>query len=139
MTYTNGRLHITWSYRGWVYYDGWDDPNDTKHKQYAGPNGIENNYDICYTYSDDKGYTWKSSAGVTIADLRTVNNNSVMPTADGVVVFKIPKNSGLSNQEAQAVTADGGVHILNRDCLSGSQELKHYHRDPTGRSIVVLV
>ncbi|KXH58462.1 hypothetical protein CSAL01_05047 [Colletotrichum salicis] len=32
MDYRDGKLHITWVYRGFVHYDGWDDPLDTQHK-----------------------------------------------------------------------------------------------------------
>lgn len=132
MDHRNGRLHITWVYRGFVHYEGWDDPADTKHKQQAGPNGAENNHNICYAYSDDKGYTWRNSAGRVIADLReggTITNDS-----DGIVAFDIPKNSGLTNQEAQAVDQDGGVHVLNRDTTDGGDcsMWKHYYRSPGG-------
>jgi hypothetical protein len=126
------RLHVTWVYRGFVHYEGWDDPRDTKHKQQAGPNGAENNHNICYVYSDDKGYTWRNGAGKVVADLRkgeTVGND-----AEGIVAFEIPKGSGLSNQEAQAVDQDGGVHVLNRDTLDGGDVpvWKHYYRSPDG-------
>lgn len=98
--YRSGRMHITWTYRSWIYYEGWDDPADTKHKQLSGPNELENNHDICYAYSDDKGYTWKNGSGEIIADLTSEDKKSVMPDSPGIVAFKIPKNSGLSNQEA---------------------------------------
>ncbi len=130
MDYKNGRLHITWTYRGWIYYPGWDDPLDTKHKQHSGPNEIGNNYDVCYAYSDDKGYTWCNTHGKQIADLRSTENNSVMPVSEGITVFRIPKNTGLSNQEAQVVDNSGGVHSLNRDRMDGTQRWKHYYGDP---------
>jgi len=101
-------MHIAWTCRGWIYYEGWDDPADTKHKQHSGPNELENNYNICYAYSDDKGYTWKNGSGEIIADLTSEDKKSVMPDPPGIVAFKIPKNSGLSNQEAQVVEHDGG-------------------------------
>ncbi|KKY35260.1 putative dockerin type 1 [Diaporthe ampelina] len=115
--FRGGRLHVTWVYRGFVHYEGWDDPADTRHKQQAGPNGAENNHNICYAYSEDLGHTWKNGHGKVIADLRkgeTIDNSS-----EGIVAFAIPKGSGLMNQEAQAVDQDGGVHILNRDTLDG--------------------
>ncbi|KAL2256158.1 hypothetical protein VTK26DRAFT_2094 [Humicola hyalothermophila] len=132
MDYRNKRLHVTWVYRGFVHYEGWDDPSDTKHKQQAGPNGAENNHNICYAYSDDKGYTWKNGAGRVIANLRdggTITNDS-----EGIVAFAIPKKSGLTNQEAQAVDQDGGVHVLNRDTMDGGTRpaWKHYYRSPCG-------
>lgn len=128
MDYRNGRFHITWVYRGFVHYEGWDDPADVKHKQQTGPNGAENNHNICYAYSDDKGYTWKNSDGHTIASLRdgfTIANDS-----PGIVVFDIPKGRGLTNQESQAIDQSGGVHILNRDTMDGELLWKHYYRSP---------
>ncbi len=132
MDWRDGRLHVSWVYRGFVHYEGWDDPLDTKHKQQAGPNGNHNNHNICYAYSEDQGCTWKNGAGVVIADLtkgETIDNN-----AEGIVVFTIPKHSGLSNQEAQAVDHEGGVHVLNRDILDGGEcrMWKHYYRSPDG-------
>jgi len=130
--YRNGRLHITWVYRGFVHYDGWDDPLDTKHKQQAGPNGAANNHNICYAFSDDKGYTWKNAKGSAVASLKhgeTITNDS-----DGVVAFAIPRGSGLSNQESQAVDHLDGVHILNRGYdAQGQYVWKHYYRPSEGK------
>lgn len=125
-----GRLHVTWVYRGFVWYEGWDDLTDTKHKQQAGPNGAENNHQICYAYSDDLGYTWKNGEGVVIADLK--KGKTITNDAAGIVAFEIPKGSGLINQEAQVVDQDGGVHVLNRDTLDGQHLWKHYYRSPEG-------
>jgi len=132
LDWRDGKLHVTWVYRGFVHYEGWDDPLDTKHKQQAGPNGSENNHNICYAYSDDKGYTWKNEAGKAVADLR--KGETVDNAADGIVAFEIPQGSGLSNQEAQAVDQQGGVHVLNRDTLDGGEcrMWKHYYRSPDG-------
>lgn len=128
--FRDGKLHVTWVYRGFVHYEGWDDLADTKHKQQAGPNGAENNHNVCYAYSEDLGYTWKNGNGKLIADLRkgeTIDNSS-----EGIVAFDIPKGSGLMNQEAQAVDQEGGVHILNRDTLDGINVWRHYYRAPSG-------
>ncbi|AEO59504.1 hypothetical protein MYCTH_2307864 [Thermothelomyces thermophilus ATCC 42464] len=135
MDWRDGRLHVTWVYRGFVYYDGWDDPLDSKHKQQAGPNGAENNHDMCYAYSDDMGYTWRNGAGAVIARLR--EGETITNDAEGIVAFEIPKHSGLTNQEAQTVDQDGGVHVLNRDTLDGVEEedravWRHYYRSPEG-------
>lgn len=133
LDYRDGRLHITWTYRGFVWYEGWDDPLDAKHKAQAGPNGAENNYDIRYAYSDDLGATWKNGAGVTVADL--AKGESVNPDAEGIVAFSIPKNSGLTNQESQAVDHQGGVHVLNRDKTGGQLQWKHYYRPLAGKGL----
>lgn len=131
-TYRAGKgLHVTWVYRGFVWYEGWDDLEDTKHKQQAGPNGAENNHDLCYAYSEDEGYTWCNGQGEVIADLR--KGQTIANDSSGIVAFGIPKGSGLMNQEAQAVDHDGGVHVLNRDTLDGQHMWKHYYRSPSGQ------
>ncbi|KAI1321976.1 hypothetical protein F5Y16DRAFT_57726 [Xylariaceae sp. FL0255] len=138
----DGTLHMTWVYREFVYYDGWDDPADTKHKMQSGPNSAANNRDICYAWSDDGGVCWRSSGGreskgeeeegkggkgIVIADLR--QGESILPSSPGITAFGIPKGSGLINQEAQAVDRDGGVHVLNRDSMDGGvQRWKHYYK-----------
>lgn len=126
----NGVLHVSWVYRGFVWYEGWDDLADTKHKQQAGPNGAENNHNICYAYSKDLGYTWHNGQGDQIADLR--KGETISNEADGIVAVEIPKGSGLMNQEAQAVDYEGGVHVLNRDTLDGKHMWKHHYRTSNG-------
>ncbi|KAI1119055.1 hypothetical protein F5Y14DRAFT_119831 [Nemania sp. NC0429] len=125
-------LHATWVYRDFVAYDGWDDPLDAKHKTQAGPNSAANNRDICHAWSTDGGTVWRAGAGagVVVADLR--RGESVLPTSPGVVAFAIPKGSGLTNQESQAVDAEGGVHVLNRDHLDADGVLRwrHYYLAP---------
>lgn len=133
LDYRCGILHATWVYRGFVHYEGWDDPLDTKHKQQRGPNSAENNHDICYAYSDDGGRGWRNGTGELIADLG--RGESVRPDSKGVVAFEIPKGSGLSNQESQAVDHEGGVHVLNRDNTDGEQAWKHYYRSPDGECL----
>jgi len=129
--YQNGRLHISWVYRAFVHYDGWDDPLDTKHKQQAGPNSAANNHNICYAFSDDKGYTWKNAGGKVVASLE--RGETVTNYSDGIVAVEIPKRSGLSNQESQAVDLTGGMHILNRGRTSeGAYVWKHYYRPSEG-------
>ncbi|KAK7963412.1 hypothetical protein PG988_010386 [Apiospora saccharicola] len=160
-----GTLYVTWVYRDFVWYEGWDDPADTKHKQQAGPNSAANNRDLCYAYSSPTttvaetgqeptllpaGQIWRNGAGDVIADL--ARGESITPSSPGVTAFRIPKGSGLTNQEAQAVDHGGGVHVLNRDSCPSSdpksggpdnddkdgtiQEVKwkHYYRDPTTKT-----
>ncbi|KAK6815782.1 hypothetical protein PG987_016548 [Apiospora arundinis] len=161
----NGVLYVTWVYRDFVWYEGWDDPADTKHKQQAGPNSAANNRDLCFAYSSPcsasaippaageveeeeeraatpAGQIWRNGAGDVIADLR--RGESILPSSKDVTAFRIPKGAGLTNQEAQAVDHDGGVHVLNRDCCHHTHKddkddndtnkkvvkWKHYYRDP---------
>lgn len=131
LDYRNGRLHITWVYRGFVHYEGWDDPAGVKHKQQAGPNGAENNYNICYAYSDDEGHSWRNGKGDVIAS-RITTTNSIRNDAPGIVAFDIPKGHSLTNQESQAIDQYGGVHVLNRDSMDGELLWKHYYRSTDG-------
>lgn len=141
LDFRRGRLHATWVYRGFVHYEGWDDPRDVQHKRQAGPNSGENNYDICYAYADVQSPSsaggggaealgvWYNGAGEVVAGL---GEEGVRPDAGGITAFAIPKGSGLANQEAQAVDGRGGVHVLNRDNLDGEMRWKHYYRSPEG-------
>lgn len=133
LDYRGARLYTTWVYRGFVWYEGWDDPADTKHKQQAGPNSAENNHNICFAYSDDEGRTWRNGADELIADVS--RGQSIRPDSPGIVAFEIPKGSGLINQESQAVDHQGGVHVLNRGNVGGEQRWKHYYRFPDGEFI----
>jgi hypothetical protein len=136
MDYRNGRFHITWVYRGFVYYEGWDDLLDLKHKTQRGPNDSSNNHNICYAYSDDRGYSWKNGQGKVIADLN--NGETISNDSEGIVAFDVPKGSGLSNQESQAVDQDGGVHVLNRGhTKDGAYMWKHLYRRPDGKSLAI--
>ncbi|KAK3987661.1 hypothetical protein QBC44DRAFT_331024 [Cladorrhinum sp. PSN332] len=135
LDHRNSTLHVTWVYRGFVHYEGWDDLNDTKHKQQAGPNGAENNHNLCYAHSEDQGRTWKNGAGKIVADLEkgdTIDNDS-----EGIVALKIGMGRGLTNQETQVVDLDGGIHVLNRDDVGHGQGKvwwKHHYREPeTGK------
>lgn len=132
LDYRKGRLHATWVWRGFVEYQGWDDPLDTKHKTQAGPNGAENNYDICHTYSDDDGLTWMNGKGEKIADL--AKGDSIEPSSKGITVLEIPKGSGLTNQESQAVDDEGRVFVLNRDTLNGGPTWNLYWRSSDGKA-----
>ena len=144
ITSRKGVLHVTWVYRGFVEYPGWDDPLDTKHKQQAGPNGAENNHNICYAHSEADGCVWKNGRGEVIADLRDPvsfshdqrgKERTIRNDACGIVAFEIPKGKGLMNQEAQAVDQAGGVHVLNRDMMDEGRTYlwKHYYRSPDGK------
>lgn len=130
LDYRNSRLHVTWTYRDFVPFEGWDKTTGTQHKQQAGPNGIENNHDLWYSYSDDQGRTWKNDRGVTVAELD--KGESVLRSSNDIKVFSIPKGCGAHNQEDQVVDHDGGVHVLNRDTMDGQMQWKHYYRSPEG-------
>ncbi|KFX94393.1 hypothetical protein V490_04370 [Pseudogymnoascus sp. VKM F-3557] len=130
LDYRNSLIHATWTYRDFVPFENWDKAIGVNHKQQAGPNGIENNHDLWYSYSDDLGRSWKNDSGQTVA--RLDKGESVRPDSDGIKVFSIPKGCGAHNQEDQVIDYNGGVHVLNRDAMSGHMQWKHYYRSPLG-------
>lgn len=136
LTFRDDKLHVTWVWRGFVPYPGWDDPFDTKHKMQAGPNGAENNYDICYSYSDDGGQTWRNGNNIVVADLSL--GQSVTPSSPDIVAFQIPKGSSLTNQESQTVDKEGRVFVLNRDGLDGQVTWNLYMRSTDGKTTPTL-
>ncbi|KAF5878527.1 putative dockerin type 1 protein [Botrytis fragariae] len=105
--------------------------SNNAHKQQAGPNGPENNYDLNFAYSEDVGRTWKSSDGTTLAVLDGKEENTILPQSKARV-FEIPMGSGILNQEAQAVDRKGNFWVLNRGNSAGEQQWILYHRDCTG-------
>lgn len=119
------------TYRRFVDYEGADDPSSMIHKANAGPNGPENNENMFYTYSDDQGDTFYSSDGAILA--RLGDGQTILPTVKGLIVFDIPMDSGIMNQESQATDAKGGFHVLNRE----NEQWMHYYRSPIGRRHLV--
>jgi hypothetical protein len=113
----HGRIHITWTNRHFVEYD---DPTGTAHKAQAGPNGPENNADLGYIFSDTGGTTWRNIRGELVGDLRGDKWGGVDSTRGDVLVARVPRNSGIMNQEGQAVDSGCGImHVLMRDTGSG--------------------
>lgn len=128
ISYCRGIIHVSGCFRGFVAYNGVDEPSSTPHKQHAGPNGPENNYDMFYTSSSDSGETWRNTHGEELASLR--RGETVLPDSSGFVVFEIPAGSGILNQEAQTCDHFGGFHVLNRE----NNSWIHYYRSPQGES-----
>ncbi|KAL0932774.1 uncharacterized protein CTRU02_211737 [Colletotrichum truncatum] len=127
ISYANGRLHVSGTYRGFVWYEGVDDPEARLHTVQAGPNGPENNYNLFYVSSDDLGKTFNNSKGERLANLEI--GETIFPDADGLIVFDIPQNNGILNQEAQAADENGGFHVLNRE----NEVWMHYYRNAEGQ------
>lgn len=133
LDYRDSRIHVSWCYRNFVPFDASAGPES--HKQQAGPNGPENNYDLNYAYSDDKGATWKGSGGMVLARLGSEaadGESTIKPGADGARVFEIPMKSGILNQESQAVSRDGSFWALNRERVDGDEKWIAYYRDVAG-------
>jgi BNR repeat-containing family member len=92
-----------------------------------------------YAFSDDVGETWNSSDGSVLAKLGSKEERGVettiKPSADGARVFEIPMNSGILNQEGQAVDWEGGFWALNREKVQGKQKWIAYYRDIAGKTL----
>ncbi|EKG21739.1 hypothetical protein MPH_00959 [Macrophomina phaseolina MS6] len=129
LDYRGNCLHVSWTYRRFVEYEGFNDPKSTAHKAQAGPNGPENNYDLCYMYSEDGGIRWSDSDGRRIADLEA--GETVKPTTEGIAVFNIPTGSGILNQEGQCIAPDGTFHVLNREKHDDVETWMLYSRHPS--------
>jgi hypothetical protein len=106
------------------------------HKQQAGPNGPENNFDLNYAFSDDFGETWKNSENNVLAKLGSVDpsvKSSILPSGACARVFEIPMNSGILNQEGQTTDCEGGFWVLNREKVGENERWIVYYRSPKGR------
>jgi hypothetical protein len=124
---------VSWCYRKFVSFPV--SASADAHKQQAGPNGPENNYDLNYAYSDDGGITWKSSNELVVAKLGNFEEGVPATIKDDVVgarVFEIPMGSGILNQEAQCADWAGGFWALNRERINRQQTWMVYYRDPKG-------
>ncbi|KAF5377974.1 hypothetical protein D9615_006668 [Tricholomella constricta] len=95
-TYRSNRLHVTGTWReqtGGVSCSG----------------GGLTNHDTTYFYSDDKGRTWKNSAGSSVG---TSGSNPVNVNSGGIIVDSLNADHGLMNQESQAVDSGGQIHAI---------------------------
>ncbi|KAG5636205.1 hypothetical protein H0H81_008788 [Sphagnurus paluster] len=95
-TYAAGRAHVTGTWReqsGGVSCNG----------------GGLTNHDTTYFYSEDKGRTWKNSAGASIG---TSGSNPVNVNTPGIIVDSLNADHGLMNQESQTVDSAGQIHAI---------------------------
>jgi len=67
------------------------------------------NHDTTYFYSDDKGRTWKNSAGSSIG---TSGSSPVNVNTAGIIVDSLNADHGLMNQESQDVDSSGQIHAI---------------------------
>jgi hypothetical protein len=95
-TYRNNRAHVTGT---------WREQNGAVSCSSAGLT----NHDTTYFYSDDKGRTWKNSAGSSVG---TSGSNPVNVNTGGIIVDSLNADHGLMNQESQAVDSSGQIHAI---------------------------
>lgn len=114
-TYRNGRAHVTgtWREQGGVSCNG----------------GGLTNHDTVYFYSDDKGRSWRNSAG---AGIGTSGSNAINVNTGGIIIDSLPPNHGLMNQESQAVDSNGQIHaVISYVPGRFTQCVTSYQRDRT--------
>ncbi|RDB14879.1 hypothetical protein Hypma_016361 [Hypsizygus marmoreus] len=95
-TYRSNRLHVTGTWREQV-------------GSVSCSSGGLTNHDTTYFYSDDKGRTWKNSAGSNVG---TSGSSPVNVNSAGIIVDSLNADHGLMNQESQAVDSAGLIHAI---------------------------
>ncbi|GAB3981431.1 BNR repeat-containing protein [Actinoallomurus acanthiterrae] len=92
----DGRLSVAFTWR------------EGDQKVLCAPGGLDN-HDIGYIYSDDRGRTWRNSAGRAVG---ATGSAPVSIDAPGLTVDPIGVDRGLINQEGQAVDSAGRPHVI---------------------------
>ncbi|MCE6994998.1 BNR repeat-containing protein [Saccharothrix sp. S26] len=92
----DGRLHAAFTWR----------EGDTG--VLSAPGGLAN-HDTGYVHSDDRGRTWRTSAGDVVA---TTGGTPVGISSPGVIVDHLGPDHALMNQESQAVDSTGTPHVV---------------------------
>lgn len=100
LTYdSNGRLHMAFTWR-----------ENLSTSFIPNCSATINNHDTLYAYSDDRGRTWKNSAGTTIAT--TGSGGGISISSTGLVVDPLPVGRDLMNQETQITDRSNLFHTI---------------------------
>ena len=89
------------------------------------------NHDLFFAYSEDDGQTWLNSEGKAL-------EKPILADSPDVLVWEIPQNSAMVNQEGQLIDPQGRFHMLMRGNTSGEQLYEHYLRDTDGKTSLSL-
>jgi hypothetical protein len=95
-TYGSGDAHVTGTWR-------------EQNGAVSCSSGGLTNHDTTYFYSQDKGRTWKNSAGTSIG---TSGSNLISVNTAGIIVDSLDADHGLMNQESQVVDSSGQIHAI---------------------------
>lgn len=101
----DGRLYTSWTVR--------ETPN------------ADTNHGVYFAYSDDEGRTWHNTTGARLP-------SPISTADDSTLVWDVPQNSRMVNQEGQLVDAKGRFHVLMRDRLAGPHLYQHFLRETDG-------
>lgn len=106
LDHLDGKLYTSWTVR--------ETPN------------ADTNHDVFFAYSDDDGKTWFNTNDTAL-------ELPISTADDSAMIWEVPQNSRMVNQEGQLADAEGRFHILMRDVLSGEHLYQHFLRDTDGR------
>ncbi|KAH9480726.1 Ulvan lyase, long isoform [Psilocybe cubensis] len=95
-TYRFGTAHVTGT---------WREQNSAVSCSSAGLT----NHDTTYFYSQDKGRSWKNSAGSSIGQS---GSNPINVNTGGTIVDSLNADHALMNQESQDVDSSGQIHAI---------------------------
>ncbi|KAH7151326.1 Endonuclease/exonuclease/phosphatase [Fusarium sp. MPI-SDFR-AT-0072] len=85
----------------------------------------DTNHGVYFAYSNDDGKTWFNTNDTKLA-------KPISTSDDSTLIWDIPQNSRMVNQEGQLIDTKGRFHILMRDLLSGEHQYQHYLRKADG-------
>ncbi|KAG9501822.1 hypothetical protein J7337_007515 [Fusarium musae] len=108
LDYQDGKLYTSWTVR--------ETPN------------ADTNHGVYFAYSNDDGKTWFNTNGTKLA-------KPISTSDDSTLIWDVPQNSRMVNQEGQLIDTKGRFHILMRDLLSGEHQYQHYLRKADGKAI----
>lgn len=123
-------IWVTWTNRRFTESQRASDRSGDARQQ-AGANGPENNENLGCMFSDDFGDTWSEPLDSSaVVGKCSTKDPSTLSESDGVVdsrdprviVRRIPRDSGIMNQEGQCIDIAGSVHVLMRDDHNHSPE-----------------
>jgi hypothetical protein len=124
-----GRLHLAFTWR-----------ENLATRFLSGCDATINNHDTLYVFSDDRGRTWKNSAGATVG---TIGSNDIGLSDPGLVVDPLPVGRDLMNQETQMMDRNNLFHAIISytpgryfpACAQNRQRVQPFHlwRDGAGR------
>ncbi|WP_197527381.1 BNR repeat-containing protein [Pirellulimonas nuda] len=104
LAFHDGRLHLTWCWR------------DTPDPRTC--------HDLCYTYSDDLGQTWRNNAGKRVAQR---GERFITADSPGISVSPIPAGARYVNGGSMTVDRAGRVHVL---VVGEDGRPAHFEREP---------
>ncbi|CAJ0547036.1 Ff.00g016630.m01.CDS01 [Fusarium sp. VM40] len=106
LDYLDGKLYTSWTVR--------ETPN------------ADTNHGVYFAYSNDDGKTWFNTNNTKL-------NKPISTSDSSTLIWDIPQNSRMVNQEGQLVDTKGRFHVLMRDLLSGKHLYQHYLRSTDGK------